>query len=276
MEKLLLYKKDAIQAKFDGMFREEVTSTTTGNARSCYDYEKVDYSTHLNSKYYTACMQHLLWMEEVQMRIDSKSYDLHNAPLMREGQYLYKLHVPGLAECRPSIIKGDKIIIYVKGGGGGMKFEGIVHRTCQEYAIMDLPKVFTRTYIDGLRVDVRFTFTRTSLRTCHQAMVAMKSMDEDSQLRKMIFPSSMDIRPVSAVNTRIIRHTQLRFYDRSLNQEQQLAVVGIIQSVARPAPYLIYGPPGENYFMSAVDVAQSLSYPTLSLPYRYWQDCHPS
>jgi hypothetical protein len=205
MEKLIVNKKDDIRAKFDGMFRKEegtnsTTTTTTptagddyyvnNNAHGCYEYDNVDYSTHLNSKNYTTCMQHLLWMEEVQMRIDIKSYDLLNAPLMREGQYLYKLHVPGLAECRPSIIKGDKIIIHVKGGGrgGGMQCEGIVHRTYQEYAIMDLPKVFTHTYIDGLRVDVRFTFTRTSLRTCHQALVAMMSK-EDSQFRKMLFPS---------------------------------------------------------------------------------------
>ena len=268
MEKLIVNKKDDIRAKFDGMFRKEegTNSTTTkiaagddyyvdNNAHGCYDYDNVDYSNHLNSKNYTTCMQHLLWMEEVQMRIDIKSYDLLNAPLIRECQYLYKLHVPGLAECRTSIIKGDKIIIYVKGGGrGGMQLEGIVHRTYQEYAIMDLPKAFTNTYIDGLRVDVRFTFTQTSLRTCHQALVAMMSR-EDSQLRKMLFPSLNDNRPLSAVNTRI----QLRLYNRSLNQEQQLAVVGIIQSVARPAPYLIYGPPGEKYFLIAIDVALSIT-----------------
>jgi helicase MOV-10 len=170
---------------------------------------------------------------------DIKSYDLLNAPLLREGRAHYKLHVPGLAESRPSVLRGDKILIRVTGGS---KFEGVVHRTSQEYAIMDLPRSFDRVFIDGLRVDVRFTFSRTTLRTSHQALAKI----EESQLGRTMFPRLMGIRPLNAANARIIRPDQLNYYNRTLNQEQQTAVVGIVQSVARPSPYLIYGPPGEK------------------------------
>lgn len=182
--------------------------------------------------------------------VDIKSYDMVNAPLLREGRSRYKLLVPGLAESRPSVLRGDKILIRVAGGGGGgSKFEGVVHRTSQEYAIMDLPRSFDRTFLDGIRADVRFTFSRTTLRTSHQALEASRL------LGGTIFPSassrSMGIgdngsRPANAANARIIRPEQLNFYNRTLNREQQAAVVGIVQSVARPAPYLIYGPPGET------------------------------
>ncbi len=181
----------------------------------------------------------------VDRAVDIKSYDLVNAPLLREGRAHYKLFVPGLAESRPSVLRGDKILIRVMGGSN---FEGAVHRTAQEYAIMNLPRSFDRVFLDGLRVDVRFTFSRTTLRTSHQALatIAITSNDEESQLGRTIFPRSMGIRPLNAVNARIIRPNQLNYYNRTLNQEQQTAVVGIVQSVARPAPYLIYGPPGEN------------------------------
>lgn len=177
--------------------------------------------------------------------VDIKTYDLTNAPLLREGRIYFKLYIPGLAENRPSVLKGDKMLIHVRGGS---KFEGLVHRTTQEYAIMNLPNSFARVYIDGLRVDVRFTFSRTTLRTSHQALMVMDEQEENSPLCKMIFPQVLDINenpPLTPLNTRVIRAPQLKFYNRTLNNEQQTAVVGIVQSVARPAPYLIYGPPGK-------------------------------
>ena len=170
--------------------------------------------------------------------------------LEREGRY-YKLHVPGLAENRPSVLKGDKIIIKVA-SASGKKFEGLVTRTTQEMAYMDLPRAFSSVYINGLRVDVRFTFSRTTLRTSHQALMVMGTKDETSIQSRMIFPRSLDMDnpPLTPLNTRVILSQQLNFYNRSLNAEQQTAVVGVLQSVARPAPYVIYGPPGECYLLT--------------------------
>ena len=244
VENLIVFEKETFREMFDGMFRGEAGGFV--DAR----YEKVDYSSYLNTNNYATCMQHLLWLEEAQMRVDIKSYDLINVPLMRDGRAHYKLFVPGLAESRPSVLKGDKILIYVKGGS---KFEGVVNHTSQEYAIMNLPKTFNHIFIDGLCVDVRFTFSRTTLRTSHQALATLISNDEGSQLSRTLFPTSMDRRALSAVNTCIIRASQLKFYNRTLNPEQQTAVIGIVQSVARPAPYLIYGPPGTGKTVTLVE-----------------------
>jgi hypothetical protein len=60
--KLAAFQKDALREKFDGMFRgvdEEFVDA---------QYQKIDYSSYLNVKNYATCMQHLLWMEEIQMR----------------------------------------------------------------------------------------------------------------------------------------------------------------------------------------------------------------
>ena len=170
--------------------------------------------------------------------VDIKTYDLTDIVLEREGRY-YKLCVPGLAENRPSVLKGDKIIIK---DASGKKFEGLVTRTTQEMAYMELPRAFSSVYINGLRVDVRFTFSRTTLRTSHQALMVMGTKDDASIQSKIIFPRSLDTDnpPLTPLN----ESQKLNFCNRSLNAEQQTAVVGVLQSVARPAPYLIYGPPG--------------------------------
>ena len=65
---------------------------------------------------------------------------------------------------------------------------------------------------------------------------------------RMLFPVPGDGAPALPPRDGRVGHAaqaaQLNFYNRTLNGEQQTAVVGILQSVARPAPYLIYGPPG--------------------------------
>lgn len=192
--------------------------------------------------------------------VDITSYDLSDAPLLREGRS-FKLFVPGLAENRPSVLKGDKILIRV--GGAGRNYEGLVHRTTQEYAYMDLPGSFASSYISGMRVDVRFTFSRTTLRTSHQAMVDMDAKGYDSPHHGIIFPESPETRngpPHLPLNTRVVRPSQLRFYNRTLNEEQQTAVVGVLRSVARPAPYVIYGPPGTGKTVTVVEsILQTLN-----------------
>lgn len=181
--------------------------------------------------------------------VDIKTYDLSSVPLIKEGR-CYKLHVPGLAESRPSVLKGDRIFI----NSNGKQYEAIVSRCSQECAYMNLPRKFESVYLDGLRVDVRFTFSRTTLRTSHQALMVMSpsTNDDSSLLTRTIFPQLLDNSPrvFTPLNTHIIRTNQLNFYNRALNEEQQTAVVGIVHSVARPSPYLIYGPPGECFVLS--------------------------
>ena len=205
-----------------------------------------DYSSLLTMENY-GCLSTLLCFEELQMQKDITTYDMEDAPLRRDGRRYYTLRVPGLAENRPSVLKGDKIIISVKGRG---KYEGVVHRTTNEDAIIEFAASFNRVYIDGLRVDVRFTFSRTTLRTSHQALRA--AQERKDLFRKILFPEMLNMEDtplMTPLNSCVINSSQLRFYNRTLNQEQESAVVGILQSMARPAPYLIYGPPVSMHFL---------------------------
>ena len=211
------------------------------------------YSSFLTMENYSTCMHYLLWFEEMQMNTDIKSFDMEDAPIERFDRRYYKLKVPGLAENRPSVLKGDRIIVSANGGG---KFEGIVQRTTSEDVILEFHPSFHRNYINGLRVDVRFTFSRTTLRTSHQALSAVKESfkdgrnDDDIRFNQILFPSTDSIWGNLPWNSRVVPSSQLTFFNRSLNQEQQSAVLGILQSVARPAPYLIYGPPVSTLLVS--------------------------
>ena len=59
------------------------------------------------------------------------------------------------------------------------------------------------------------------------------------------------------------------FYDRDLNSEQQQAVQKIVSGSSRPAPYLVFGPPGTGKTVTLVEaikqVSSSPSWPVTSL-----------
>ncbi|KAL7464449.1 hypothetical protein ACHAXS_004786, partial [Conticribra weissflogii] len=284
--KMMREKKDALR------YMDAIYLGHIGGHRKDFDEnEQVDYSKCLTMDNYSQCFQNLLWMEEIQMKgelvvknteslvqnnvvnqtessnethqtcsscylfgrylrdsVDIKCYDMENAPLLRHGHDLYKIHVPGLAENRPSILKGDKIIIHSQ----DQKFEGVVQRTTQEDAILKFHPRLQDIFLDGMKVHVRFTFTRTTIRTSHQAVVSCDSAIDNPMLSNILFPEET-VECMSPLNSTVIQLSQLRFYNRYLNAEQQAAVLGIVRAVKRPAPYLIYGPPGTGKTVTLVE-----------------------
>ena len=49
------------------------------------------------------------------------------------------------------------------------------------------------------------------------------------------------------------------FYDRDLNSEQQQAVQKILSGSSRPAPYLVFGPPGTARTVTLVEAIKQVS-----------------
>jgi len=48
------------------------------------------------------------------------------------------------------------------------------------------------------------------------------------------------------------------FYDRNLNGEQQQAVQKILSGSSRPAPYLVFGPPGTGKTVTLVEAIKQV------------------
>ena len=61
------------------------------------------------------------------------------------------------------------------------------------------------------------------------------------------------------------------FYDRNLNSEQQQAVQKILSGSSRPAPYLVFGPPGTGKTVTLVEAIKQVSSTSWTSPLKITQ-----
>lgn len=79
----------------------------------------------LTSSNFKRKFQFLLHCEEHQMEIDIRNYDMKEATMTLTNKLLV-LSVPGLAENRPSVLKGDRLYIQVANDKTMKNYEGTV------------------------------------------------------------------------------------------------------------------------------------------------------
>uniref|UniRef100_A0A8C7NES8 RNA helicase n=1 Tax=Oncorhynchus mykiss TaxID=8022 RepID=A0A8C7NES8_ONCMY len=138
----------------------------------------------------------LLHLEEIQMEVDIKKYDLHHQTMTqdRDNRRLLVLHVPGVAENRPSVLRGDclKVAKSEDKVQPITVYTGYVHR-------VELERV------------------------------------------KLGFSKSM--------------------FNRQLenNPEQHAAIQRIVSGASKPAPYLVFGPPGTGKTITLVEAMNQLN-----------------
>lgn len=197
---------------------------------------------------YRELFDHLLWLEEISMEFDITNFDMDGATLTREGSFLV-LVVPGLAENRPSVLRGD-FLIANPAGNLARKFKGYAHRVERDRVLLKFHRDFHSAFIPGQRFDISFSFRRTPLRLMHHGLSLT------APIAKTLFPTaSVELTggvgfPGLGPDT---GSEGLNVFNRSLNAEQRQAVCNIVRSTSRPMPYLVFGPPGTGKTVTLVE-----------------------
>uniref|UniRef100_UPI0037E9C988 putative helicase mov-10-B.2 isoform X2 n=1 Tax=Semicossyphus pulcher TaxID=241346 RepID=UPI0037E9C988 len=205
---------------------------------------------------YCEKFQLLLYLEEQQMEVDIKRYNIPNNDrehaVMEKDHFnkrLLVLKVPGVSENRPSVLRGDSLLVYPD-GEKKVKYRGYVHSVLLDSVKLGFSSELLSRFIDGMKFHVEFTVNRLTVRVQHRAA----ELAATCGLGDVLFPSE---RALSLLQPEI---PLLKLFDSKLerNQEQYRAVQHIVAGSSKPAPYLVFGPPGTGKTVTLVEAIKQI------------------
>ncbi|KIL62873.1 hypothetical protein M378DRAFT_128311, partial [Amanita muscaria Koide BX008] len=214
-----------------------LSSGTTGDivARVRRTYLPREFSSETYARFF----KHLLWIEEYRSDRDLERYDIASTRLSARSPFYY-LDVPGLAEKRPSVLIGDRILVRQTGATSGHWYAGGVHVVRQREVGLRFHESFpwepAQTYT------VRFKLNRLIMRRQHMAMDTAFSQD------RVFFPEAYHVRsrsgiaPIKTINPLI-----------QTNALQLKAVTGIVNSPFGSVPFIVFGPPGTGKTITIIE-----------------------
>mmetsp|Transcript_14375 Transcript_14375/g.34797 ORF Transcript_14375/g.34797 Transcript_14375/m.34797 type:complete len:889 (-) Transcript_14375:41-2707(-) len=192
-------------------------------------------------------MEKALFTEEVQMHIDVQLFDMESVCMRPSGRHL-ELEVPGLAEGRPSVIRGDMVNVTVDGGKNVRyrgRVEGVMQKTIKiafDRSLHDMVAADRHT-----RLNVRFSVSRLPLKVAYQGLDEVRR--NAASLQHSLFPSPDALH----VSPKVAGGNITRKVNAMLNELQTQAVNQMLRCEVTSAPYILWGPPGTGKTTTLVE-----------------------
>ncbi|KAF6757614.1 RNA helicase [Ephemerocybe angulata] len=214
------------------------------------DVRKIFMPNVLNSATYARHFKCLLWAEEFRTEADLARYDMLGVTLSKHNRYYY-LAIPGLAEKRPSVLVGDRMLVQRQDAPSGQWLEGHVHVVRQSEVGLCFHSSFSAWSLSQ-KYNVRFKLNRIVLRRQHQALDS--AFEED----RIFFPLQKHLSHTTSLGAS--QNPGLAYYNPLIgsNERQSLAVKSIANLPEGSAPFIVFGPPGTGKTVTIVEAIRQI------------------
>uniref|UniRef100_A0A3B4A7D2 RNA helicase n=1 Tax=Periophthalmus magnuspinnatus TaxID=409849 RepID=A0A3B4A7D2_9GOBI len=252
------FRNDSIHVILTVIEKILLTSVNTINSTRyilimCFRQKTLQAPLSINN--YKEKLQLLLHLEEYQMERDIRRYNVPNDNLqevtMQRDSFNEELLVLKItAENRPTLQRGDQLLVYPV-GEIKKKYRGYVHSVQLDSVKLGFSKELLDIFVKGMTFHIEFTVNRLNLRTQHRAT----EFAVRSGLAAVLFP----LAPTSPAPQQTL--PDLKLFDRKLgkNPEQYRAVQHIVAGSSKPAPYLLFGPPGTGKTVTVVEAIKQIA-----------------
>jgi helicase MOV-10 len=199
------------------------------------------------TKAYIHLHRRLLWSEEIQLEGDLALFNLEGdraTTFEKSGRHL-RLTVAGLAEKRPSLLKGDYLLARLR--GETKIYKGEVEIVEREDVLLRFDNRLHNAYISGQRVEIQFILSRGPWRLFHQGLGYVTP----DLTKNVLFPSEDPSRE-ALMTTKDVTASP---FNRNVgdNPEQWRAVSRIVDRSHMPYPFVVFGPPGTGKTTTLVE-----------------------
>ncbi|XP_077947383.1 putative helicase mov-10-B.2 [Gasterosteus aculeatus] len=190
----------------------------------------------------------LLHIEELQKRteIEKLSQDVSMFSHKSHTDLVF-LQVAGISRMSPSLLSGLQVWLTPLDQKAFPRkiYISWVRHVDAEKVYLELNDGFLSCFKEGMRFHISFAINRMPLRNQHRAAELVYKC----RLREVLFPTGQ------SSSHRVHLH---RAFELENNPEQRKAVEHIVAASAKPAPYLVFGPPGTGKTVTLVEAIKRI------------------
>ncbi|CAK6951506.1 putative helicase mov-10-B.1 isoform X1 [Scomber scombrus] len=223
--------------------------------KSTKDFMKSDthlQETLLNWKNYSKRFHLLLHLEELQLKTEIEKFNQDDVTMFRDksNKNLLILKIVGASGNSSSLLSASQVLVtpleFERGSFENAAYKGLIHHEDAEQVHVQFCEKFLKQFKEGLRFKVNFIVNRLPLRVQHRAA----ALAYKHRLKKVLFPTGNISSQQSC--------SQSKLLGLENNPEQFMAIQNIVAASAKPAPYLVFGPPGTGKTVTLVEAIKQI------------------
>uniref|UniRef100_A0A3B4UM82 RNA helicase n=1 Tax=Seriola dumerili TaxID=41447 RepID=A0A3B4UM82_SERDU len=203
----------------------------------------------LNWTNYSQRFHLLLHLEELQLRTDIEKYNQDDVVMFRHKNNadLIVFPIAGVSYNSPAKLSGNQVLVtpLEQRVFRNKVYKGWIQHADVEQIYLKFNDEFLSQFKNGTRFSVTFVINRMPLCMQHRAAALVYK----HRLREVLFPTGQ----LSSHHSHLQRLVGLES-----NPEQCKAIQHIVAGTAKPAPYLLFGPPGTGKTEALVEAIRQI------------------